>query len=336
VIPRCFPDRYSPWPHRLAVLLAAVTFPLIWVGGLVTTYDAGMAVPDWPNTYGYNLLLYPWTTWVYGPWNLFIEHGHRLLGMVAGMVSIGLMVVTWRCDSRRWVRWLSVGALVLVCVQGGLGGARVLLDQRTLALIHGCVGPAFFAYVVGLIAVTSRWWHTAGVVEHPQAGSVQRLTWILTGLAYFQLILGAHLRHAPPDGSPEVFRAAVVFHLGFALILLGHMIAASWKSWQRGFPPRLRWALTGLLVLVLAQIGLGSSVWILKYGWPMGLSETWQVAGTTVVARSFTQSMTTTAHVAMGSLILAGSLWSSVCCRRCFWISAPLVSSGVMQWGMAR
>ena len=68
------------WPHRLAVALACATFPLIWVGGLVTTYDAGMAVPDWPGTYGYNLLLYPWQTWIAGPWDLFIEHGHRLLG----------------------------------------------------------------------------------------------------------------------------------------------------------------------------------------------------------------------------------------------------------------
>src|SRR5437588_9980427 len=72
--------RHSPWPHRLAIALALVTFPLIWVGGLVTTYDAGMAVPDWPGTYGYNLLRYPWQTWLAGPWDLFIEHGHRLLG----------------------------------------------------------------------------------------------------------------------------------------------------------------------------------------------------------------------------------------------------------------
>ena len=69
----------SPWPHRAAVLLVCATFPLIWVGGLVTTTQAGMAVPDWPNTYGYNLFLYPWQTWLFGPWDLFIEHGHRLL-----------------------------------------------------------------------------------------------------------------------------------------------------------------------------------------------------------------------------------------------------------------
>ena len=67
----------NAWPHRLAVVLVCATFPLIWVGGLVTTYEAGMAVPDWPTTYGYNLFLYPWQTWILGPWDLFIEHGHR-------------------------------------------------------------------------------------------------------------------------------------------------------------------------------------------------------------------------------------------------------------------
>ena len=85
--------RRSPWPHRLSIALALVTFPLIWVGGLVTTYDAGMAVPDWPGTYGYNLFRYPWQTWLAGPWDLFIEHGHRLLGATAGLLAIALVVV---------------------------------------------------------------------------------------------------------------------------------------------------------------------------------------------------------------------------------------------------
>src|SRR4029077_11054524 len=80
----------SPWPHRLALLLASATFPLLWVGGLVTSYDAGMAVPDWPTTYGYNLFLYPWQSWVLGPWDLFIEHGHRLFGAAVGLLSIAL------------------------------------------------------------------------------------------------------------------------------------------------------------------------------------------------------------------------------------------------------
>src|SRR3954447_16535005 len=96
-------ERPSSWPHRLAVALALVTFPVIWVGGLVTTYDAGMAVPDWPGTFGYNLLLYPWQSWLAAPWNLFIEHAHRLLAASAGILSIALVAVVLCADRRRWL-----------------------------------------------------------------------------------------------------------------------------------------------------------------------------------------------------------------------------------------
>src|SRR5687768_1740620 len=142
----------SPLTHRLAVALVCVVFPLIWVGGLVTTYDAGMAVPDWPGTYGYNLLLYPWQSWIAAPWDLFIEHGHRLLGAAAGIVSIALVAAVLITDRRRWLVIAAFGALGLVILQGALGGARVLMDQRLVALLHGCLGPLFFAYV-GALAV---------------------------------------------------------------------------------------------------------------------------------------------------------------------------------------
>src|SRR6187402_1100972 len=128
----------SPWPHRLAVVLACATFPLVWVGGLVTTTDAGMAVPDWPNTYGYNLFLYPWQTWLFGPWDLFIEHGHRLLASAVGILTIGFLVMAYRRDSRPWLKKVAVAALILIVFQGVLGGMRVRLDERTLAMLHGC------------------------------------------------------------------------------------------------------------------------------------------------------------------------------------------------------
>src|SRR3954470_18775586 len=100
--------KLNPWPHRLAVALALVTLPLIGVGGLVTTYDAGMAVPDWPGTYGRNLLLFPFSKWVAGPFDLFIEHGHRLLGATAGVIAIGLVVSAFATRQTAVVRWLSV------------------------------------------------------------------------------------------------------------------------------------------------------------------------------------------------------------------------------------
>src|SRR4051812_35342650 len=159
--------RYSPWPHWLAVALALVTFPLIWVGGLVTTYDAGMAVLDWPGTYGYNLLRYPWQTWLAGPWDLFIEHGHRLLGAAAGVLSIALLLTVLLTERRRWLMAAACGALALVILQGLLGGMRVLLDQRLVAMIHACVGPLFFAYLAAVIVATSRWWPSAPNFELP-------------------------------------------------------------------------------------------------------------------------------------------------------------------------
>src|SRR5437762_1599186 len=134
----------SPWPHRWAVALACATFPLLWVGGLVTTTGSGMAVPDWPTTYGYNLFLYPWKSWITGPWALFLEHSHRLFGATVGILAIAFVAAVWQCDARRWIRWLSVAALCLVVVQGVLGGIRVLRDDEGFAMFHGMTGPLFF------------------------------------------------------------------------------------------------------------------------------------------------------------------------------------------------
>ena len=67
-----------------------------------------------------------------------MEHGHRLIGATVGMISIGLVAVVWRSDSRRWLHWFSVAVLAMVVFQGILGGMRVLFDERTLAMLHGC------------------------------------------------------------------------------------------------------------------------------------------------------------------------------------------------------
>ena len=87
----------SPWPHAWAWLLACATFPLIWIGGFVTTTDAGMAFRDWLTSDGHFMLAYPWLSSV---GDKFVEHGHRLLGAAAGFLSIALAVVVWRCESR--------------------------------------------------------------------------------------------------------------------------------------------------------------------------------------------------------------------------------------------
>src|SRR5262245_56180575 len=104
-----------------------------------------MAVPDWPNTYGYHLWLYPWQSWLTGPFALFIEHGHRLFASSVGLLAIITLVSAYWCNARPAVKYLAVATLLGVILQGALGGLRVIEDRVQLARLHGCVGPAFFA-----------------------------------------------------------------------------------------------------------------------------------------------------------------------------------------------
>src|SRR5213078_1236297 len=108
IAPLSSSSRYIPSLHVLALLTTAATFPLIFMGGLVTSHGAGMSVPDWPNSYGYNMFLFPPRLWIGG---ILYEHTHRLAGVVVGMLSILLAAVAWKTEPRRWVRWLCAGVL---------------------------------------------------------------------------------------------------------------------------------------------------------------------------------------------------------------------------------
>ena len=301
------------WLHRFAVLAVCLVWPLIWIGGLVTTYDAGMAVPDWPNTYGYNLFLYPYKTWLLGPFDLFIEHGHRLLGAVVGMVAIGIVILAFFTDSRRWVFPLAIGLLIAVIAQGLLGGMRVRLGDRTLAMVHGCIGPAFFALCMVMMAVTSRKWWAASrrlfVPDPDTHGSqmISRGTLLLTAslvvISYGQLILGAQLRHAQPDLPPGRFTMTVAVHVMTAF-LLWILTVFVWRSARRCGDLTLSRPAVSLIGLVGIQILLGVGTWVVNYGFPQFLSWAPGASGFLLRSKGFADSITVTAHVATGSLIL--------------------------------
>jgi heme a synthase len=297
------------WPRRFALLTACITFPLIWVGGLVTTQDAGMAVPDWPSTYGYNMFSYPISTWWSGPWDLFIEHGHRLLGSLAGLSTLFLLASVWLTKQPMWVRHAALIALVLVVAQGALGGIRVLASDRQIAKIHGCVGPAFFAFIVG-------YWGTlipsgSKPLAEVSAYGTRRLRFarfgaIIAGMAYLQLVVGAHMRHIAVDAPVGQFKHLVWVHIGLAigvwlasigLVLMSHRLDRSMKQW-------------GILVagLISLQVCLGIGTWCFKYGVPWWFNQSSQFAGFIVEAKSMWQANVVTAHVAMGSLIVASSV----------------------------
>src|SRR5438094_7839178 len=146
---------YNRKLYAIALLTAIATFPLIFMGGLVTSHGAGMSVPDWPNSYGYNMFLFPPRLWIGG---ILYEHTHRLMGTVVGMLSIALAIVAWKTEQRRWVRWLATSVLGAVIFQGVLGGLRVVLVKLDLAIIHACFAQAFFCLTALTVVVTSKWW----------------------------------------------------------------------------------------------------------------------------------------------------------------------------------
>ena len=147
--------RYSPWLHRIARFTAGATFLLIVIGGIVTGTESGLAVPDWPTTFGYNMFLYPLSEMVGG---ILYEHSHRLMGSLVGLLTVGLFIFLLVRDSRKWLKWLGLAALVAVIVQGVLGGLRVTQINRNFAIVHACLAQAFFALLCGIAWFTSRDW----------------------------------------------------------------------------------------------------------------------------------------------------------------------------------
>ena len=187
---------YHRGVHIFALLTAAATFPLIFMGGLVTSHVAGMSVPDWPNSYGYNMFLFPPRLWVGG---ILYEHTHRLMGTVVGMLSILLTVWAWRFEERAWVRGLCTAVLGAVIFQGVLGGLRVVLVKLDLAIVHACFAQAFFCLAALAAIATSKWWMQAPDLSQSDASLAGRRLIALGVFAcvaiYVQLIVGATMRH---------------------------------------------------------------------------------------------------------------------------------------------
>ncbi len=206
-----------------ATVAAAATFLLIVAGGIVTGNQAGLAVVDWPNSYGYNMFLYPLSRMTGG---IYYEHVHRLLGSLVGLCTLVLALHLWRVDDRRWLRRLGLLALLLVVAQGVLGGLRVtghftLSDDPqvtrpnlALAVIHGVLGQVFFGLLVTIAAATTRRWRQSATVA---GGLDHRLAiWLLGGLVV-QLSLGAILRHTDAGLHAHITMAVVVLCLGIWL-----------------------------------------------------------------------------------------------------------------------
>jgi len=184
------PDR---WRHRFALFTCAATLFLIFAGGLVTSTGSGLAVPDWPLSFGQ---FFPEMRG-----GVFYEHGHRMVAGAVGLLTLALAIWIWRCESRRWVRRLAGAALLTVVAQAVLGGITVLfLLPTAVSTSHAGLANLFFSLTVALAVVTGPWWaaHEAGPRPAEARDSRPPLTGLAataTGAVYLQILLGALMRH---------------------------------------------------------------------------------------------------------------------------------------------
>jgi cytochrome c oxidase assembly protein subunit 15 len=279
-------QRQHFWLHRFALLTALVTFPLLFVGGLVTSTGSALAVPDWPTSFGYNMFLYPLSGMVGG---ILYEHSHRLLGALVGFLTIILTFGLWLQESRWWLRWLGTMALATVILQGVLGGLRVVLLQHTLAIIHACLAQAFFALLVSIAFFTAPEQYRSPT-EPPVAdlGRLQRLCVVTTGLIYVQLVFGAILRHTG---------ARLDAHLLFAGLVAMHVLVINVYVWRRHLEQSgLVRSIMLLSALLMAQLSLGLGAYLVRY------------TAMAAMVTPFAGISLTTTLLAGGSLMLATSL----------------------------
>ncbi len=156
------PARSGTWLNRFAWFTCVVTLLLICSGGMVTSKGVGLAVPDWPTTFGYNMFLFPVSKWIGG---ILFEHTHRLIASAVGFLTIILAIWVWRADDRRWVRNLSMVALAGVILQGILGGLRVTMLKDEIGIFHACLAQAFLGLVVLVALITTKFWRTLAITR---------------------------------------------------------------------------------------------------------------------------------------------------------------------------
>lgn len=297
---------HKPALAWLAWFTVGWTLLLLFMGGFTTSIGAGMVFLDWPLSDG-SLNPQGWLS----DRDMFAEHSHRLLGAQVGLLVIALTLWLHFREARAWLRNLALAALVLVTLQGLLGGGRVLFDElnihsehnllaQTLAIIHACAAQIFVCVMVALAIGVSRFWIEGGAgLKAPLPGSLRGWGIAACMATFVQLIAGAVMRHHHaglaipyfPLSSPDSllppawgFQVGIHFAHRVGAVLVTAVVAVfAWKLWRARETPAFLRVLTALLVLLLTvQIYLGASiVWTHRNPYP------------------------TTLHVIVGALILA-------------------------------
>ncbi|MBI4395313.1 MAG: COX15/CtaA family protein, partial [Candidatus Omnitrophica bacterium] len=298
------------WLARYTKLLAAVTFLLIIAGGLVTSTQSGLSVPDWPLSYG--KLMPPMVG------GIRYEHTHRMIASLVGLMTLILALWLGFRERRVWMRWLGITAFGAVVVQGILGGLTVLyLLPAPISIFHACLAQTFFALVVSVAFFTSGEFDQEAVPFPKVPGScpgkpnepgtfgngtvaiepvpavpgtvdpdLKAPLFMMLTLLYLQLILGATLRHTSNPGIVISHIAGGFFVLMSSIVILLRILHGYEEEKQLVYPG----IALGISTLVQVSLGLGAFIYI-------SLPETIQPPAGKIFF--------VTAHQTLGALLLA-------------------------------
>ena len=310
VSPTAFAPRARFWYSGFGLVLTLV---LVGWGGVVTTIEAGLAVPDWPSSFGsmdlfatgYSDPANPDVRWWQVP-DILAEHGHRLLGALVGLWVVGLMVWTWMADSRRWMRLLTAAVLGLIIAQGILGGLRVVWESLDLAVVHAMGAQLVFSTAAVATLPVSRLWLRCNlpgmVVTSAQTDNGLRRLAVLTAAAVFvQIFLGALLRHR----GAGVDLTFILVHVAGSVVALSLILMTAARIRTRHAPNKLlnhgAWVMIACLI---AQMLLGIfALTVILYD-------------ATQVDRSLAQIVLSSAHLAVGAVLMASVVCVMVCSLR--------------------
>jgi cytochrome c oxidase assembly protein subunit 15 len=322
-------NNYRPALFWFAVANAVATFFLIGLGGLVTSHEAGMSVPDWPTTYGYNMFLFPVDKWVGG---IFYEHSHRLLASLVGFLTTILAVWIWLEEKRKWMHWLGISAFLLVIVQGILGGLRVRWQMDWLGVPHGAVAQTFLVLTCSIALFASRWWHVSAAVKQlPVPRGLRKHVFYVTVLIFVQLLIAATMRHQHaglaitdfplaygkvwPPTTPE---AVAQYNANRPPGTIGNPITAFQVNLQMVHRLVAYAIFLGVFAAaMLARKKLGGKDALARLGYFWAGLLTLQIFLGAATIWSNKAADVATAHVMIGALaLLTGALWYLVAARR--------------------
>ncbi len=268
------------------MLLACCTLLLVVAGGLVTSNEAGLSVPDWPLSYG--KLMPPMEG------GIFYEHGHRMVATTVGILTIGLVIFLFRAEPRRWLRRLGLIALGAVILQGLLGGMTVIfMLPKPVSISHACLAQLFFSTTVAIALFTSPAWKRG---PRPVDDGEPQLRWLAIAAPVCvlgQVALGAAARHKA---------LGIVPHVAGALLATGVILWVTLRILMRySEQPALRAsalrasALT-LLGVTFVQVFLGIAAYMSR----LATADAVQPMPVMVIFTVF--------HVAAGALTMAASV----------------------------